>query len=199
MTKENPKRNLYDFDGTIYDGNCSVDFFIYCLVQNPKLIKYIPQNLKDLLNIKLKRLELEHSQTNYCQFLTDMRDLEILILKFWKQNLKKIKTWYLEQKQESDIIITTSPSFLINPICSYLNIQAISTIINQENGEILELCYRGKKLEMLNKDYKDVTFDRFYTDNLSDDECLSSKAKQTFLVKGNKRIKLPNFPNQSKN
>ena len=87
MTKENPKRNLYDFDGTIYDGNCSVDFFIYCLAQNPKLIKYIPQNLKDLLNIKLKRLELEHSKTNYCQFLTDMRDLEILILKFWKQNL----------------------------------------------------------------------------------------------------------------
>ena len=31
----NNGRNLYDFDGVIYRGNCSFDFFMYCLTYYP--------------------------------------------------------------------------------------------------------------------------------------------------------------------
>ena len=34
--------NVYDFDGTIYDGDSSIDFFIFCLSKNLKCLKYIP-------------------------------------------------------------------------------------------------------------------------------------------------------------
>ena len=37
------KLYLYDFDGTIYDGDSSVDFFKYCLKKNPKIKKMLPK------------------------------------------------------------------------------------------------------------------------------------------------------------
>ena len=37
------KIDVYDFDGTIYDGDSSVDFFLFCLRRNKKIIiKIIP-------------------------------------------------------------------------------------------------------------------------------------------------------------
>lgn len=35
--------NVYDFDGTIYDGDSSVDFFLYALKRMPSLIRYAPR------------------------------------------------------------------------------------------------------------------------------------------------------------
>lgn len=184
------KNNLYDFDGTIYDGNSSIDFFIFCLMHNPQLIKYVPQNIADLIKIKLNLLNLESSQTEYCKFITEIKNIDILILKFWKIYLKKIKKWYLIQKQDTDLIITSSPDFLINPICKQLNVQLIST--TTDNGRIIELCYQKEKLRMLNEKYPKETFDSFYTDSPKDDQILFQKAKNSYLVKGNKRIKIKN-------
>ena len=33
--------NIYDFDGTIYHGESSTDFFFYCLKRYPKTWKYV--------------------------------------------------------------------------------------------------------------------------------------------------------------
>lgn len=32
--------NVYDFDGTIYDGDSTVDFYLYCIRKHPWLIVY---------------------------------------------------------------------------------------------------------------------------------------------------------------
>ena len=34
--------NVYDFDNTIYDGESAVDFFMFCLGKDIKLIKLLP-------------------------------------------------------------------------------------------------------------------------------------------------------------
>ena len=34
---------VYDFDGTIYDGDSSIDFFLFCLKKNIKVIFYLPK------------------------------------------------------------------------------------------------------------------------------------------------------------
>ena len=88
------EKNLYDFDGTIYNGNSSIDFFIFCLFQNTNLVKYIPKNLSDLIRVKTKLLELSKFQNDYCQFLTEIENIDSLILNFWKYNNRKIKSWY---------------------------------------------------------------------------------------------------------
>ena len=37
--------NVYDFDGTIYNGETSRDFFFFCLKRYPKVKRYIPKIL----------------------------------------------------------------------------------------------------------------------------------------------------------
>ena len=37
------KINVYDFDKTIYNGDSSIDFFIFCLKKNKQIIINIPK------------------------------------------------------------------------------------------------------------------------------------------------------------
>ena len=36
------KIDVYDFDGTIYDGDSTVDFFLFSLRRNPKILFQLP-------------------------------------------------------------------------------------------------------------------------------------------------------------
>ena len=35
--------NVYDFDGTIYDGDSTVDFFLHALKRNPSVLLHLPK------------------------------------------------------------------------------------------------------------------------------------------------------------
>lgn len=37
--------NVYDFDGTIYNGDSSVDIYFFLLKRYPKLIAYFPKQI----------------------------------------------------------------------------------------------------------------------------------------------------------
>ena len=41
--------NIYDFDGTIYDGDSSIDFYLFCLRKNVSIIKFLPVFIIGLL------------------------------------------------------------------------------------------------------------------------------------------------------
>lgn len=34
--------NVFDFDGTIYDGDSSINFWLFCLKNDIKLIRFFP-------------------------------------------------------------------------------------------------------------------------------------------------------------
>ena len=34
--------NVYDFDGTIYDGDSTLDFWYFCLKKHPQILLYLP-------------------------------------------------------------------------------------------------------------------------------------------------------------
>ena len=47
------KVNVYDFDGTVYDGESTLDFYLYCVRRHPKAIKYIFVVLWSFIKYKL--------------------------------------------------------------------------------------------------------------------------------------------------
>ena len=61
--------NVYDFDKTIYDGDSTIDFYLYCLNRNKTLIFMLPTQLYGMLLYILKVKEKEYFKEKFFSFI----------------------------------------------------------------------------------------------------------------------------------
>ena len=180
------KMNVYDFDNTIYDGDSTADFYLFCLKKHPSIIKFLPSLLIAVIKFYiLKRgSKTDMKQTMY-RFLTKINPDED-IKDFWKSRQKNIKSWYLKQQREDDVIISASAEFLLKPICDALNIKRlIASNVDKNTGKYTGVnCHGREKVRLFREKYKSE-IDEFYSDNKSDAP-LAEISKKAYLVKKNK-------------
>lgn len=180
--------NVYDFDKTIYDGDSSIDFFKYCLSNNKKCFLIVPKLLWAILLYLLKIKEKEYLKSIFFSFIKYFDNLDKVVKNFWKINDKKIKNFYLKQKNKNDIIISASPEFLLKPIAQKYNFQLIATVVDTSTGKIVgKNCYGEEKVNRLKKT-KIKKFNKFFSDSLSDTP-LSKLATEAYIVKKEEIIK----------
>lgn len=174
--------NVYDFDGTIYQGDSSVDFFLFALKRKPSLIRYVLKQAKGFFLYAIKRIGKTQLKEYYFCFLATV-DARKLAEDFWEQNQRKIYTWYLQQQQPGDIIISASPEFLLKPICERLGIRhLIASEVDVRSGRFSgENCRGEEKVRRLASEYHVTQIDRFYSDSQSDLP-LAKLAKEAFLI-----------------
>lgn len=179
--------NVYDFDGTIYDGDSSVDFYRFMVRKKPRLILFFPRQLFALVLYKLKKYSTTEFKEIFFSFLLKTDNLEKYVSLFWEENFFRIKSWYLNQKKESDLIISASPEFLIIKIAEILGIQTpIATKCNPNNGKIYgENCKGEEKVRRYRENYPSETIDCFYSDSYHDLP-LALIARKAYFVKKNK-------------
>ena len=119
-------------------------------------------------------------------FVSKIDDIDKAVLDFWKEHQKKIKQFYLEMKQDTDIIISASPEFLIAPICHQLGVAVMGTRVDNRTGIFDgENCHGEEKVRRLYEVYPDAEIDEFYSDMYCDTP-LARLAKSAYIVKGNK-------------
>ena len=175
--------NVYDFDKTIYDGDSSIDFYMFSLKRNPLIAILWPYQAVYMLMYALKitdKTTMKEKFYKYFKFIKDIdSDLEI----FWDKNEGKIKKWY--KKEDTDIIISASPEFLLAPICKRLKINhLIGSKVDKKIGVYEGLnCYGAEKVIRFRKQFKEDKIDKFYSDSLSDSP-LADISEQSFLVNG---------------
>ena len=181
--------NVYDFDGTIYDGDSTVDFYIYTLKKQPSLLRYVPKQAMGFVLYEMKRIKKTRLKEYFFSFLNGI-DTEKLVDGFWNENERKIYSWYKNQQNTDDIIISASPDFLFMPICKRLGIQyLIASKVDVVSGHFTgENCYGKEKVRRLESTYKIRNIDKFYSDSTSDLP-LADIAKEAFLVKKGKVTK----------
>lgn len=174
--------NVYDFDGTIYDGDSTVDFFLFALKSNPSLIRYVPRQACGFLLYGLRRINKTKLKEYFFSFLSGM-DAEKWAEDFWNQNQYRIYKWYLDQQKPDDIIISASPEFLLKPICRRLGIHhLIASKVDSETGKFVgENCRGQEKVQRLKSEYNTNHIDSFYSDSLSDLP-LAEIADKAFLI-----------------
>ena len=174
--------NVYDFDGTIYDGDSTVDFFLFALKCKPSLICYIPRQARGFLLYVLKQINRTALKEYFFSFLSGI-DAENLTKDFWVQNHHKIYKWYLDQQQPDDIIISASPKFLLQPLCSRFGFRhLIASDVDPETGMFNgENCHGQEKVKRLESEYNVNHIDSFYSDSQSDLP-LAQIADNAFLV-----------------
>lgn len=175
--------NVYDFDGTIYAGDSTVDFFLFALKRKPSLIRFLPIQAVGFLRYGLKQIEKTELKEYFFRFLTAI-DTDAMVSLFWDRNHHKIFKWYPAQQQPDDIIISASPEFLLKPICQRLGIRhLIASKVNAQSGHFSGKNCRGEeKVQRLAEEYHVIHIDKFYSDSHSDLP-LARIADQAFLVK----------------
>ena len=177
--------NVYDFDKTIYDGDCATDFFLFSIKRNPKLLLAIKKLPFSFLRFKMKTISRTTMKESLYQYVKHIDHLESEVNDFWREHDHKIKGWYQLQKAESDLIISASPEFLIRPICEELGVHWMASKLDTHSGLYDgNNCYGEHKVPRYREFFTDEMMDDFYSDSLSDTP-LAKLAKKAYLVKGN--------------
>ena len=179
--------NVYDFDKTIYDGDSSVDFTLYAFKKHPKVASVVPKQISALARYKRNKITKTHMKEVMFSYLELLSDSENLIEDFWRHHSRKIKNFYLKQKQENDVIISASPKFLLAPICKELGVnKLIASEVDINTGQFLgENCYGEEKVKRFKNIFSNDKIDEFYSDSYSDSP-LAEISKHAFIVKGSK-------------
>ena len=174
--------NVYDFDGTIYNGDSTVDFFLYVLKRDPSVLLHLPKQAWGFVLYGTKRIDKTKFKEYFFCFLRSINTKE-LVESFWNQNQHKIFDWYLKQQKKDDIIISASPKFLLQPICNRLGIRhLIASEVDPGNGMFTgENCRGSVKVQRLESEYNVTHIDIFYSDSHSDLP-LAKIANKAFLV-----------------
>lgn len=190
------KINVYDFDGTVYRGDSSVDFFLFCLRRFPANIILLPKVAAALLQYKVHLCSKEHLKSVFFSFVKNIKGIDSVVEDFWKANFAKIDGWYKNQVEQSDIIVSASPDFLLESVCLRLGVRLIASKVDKATGAfVVKNCYGKEKVFRLQGFLKncgdaDCVIENFYSDSKSDFS-LASMAEKSWLVKfKGKKVKI---------
>ena len=182
--------NCYDFDGTIYDGDSSVDFYKYCLKRNKKVLLSLPNQILGVILYIFKIIDKTKFKEKVFSFLKYIDNIDNYIKDFWDIHLANIKKWYLEQQESSDLIISASPEFLLKPLEKKMKFKVIASKVDKKTGKfLLKNCHDYEKVRRLDEAYPNTKINKFYSDSYAD-KPLMDIAKEAFLVKKNELIKI---------
>lgn len=185
--------NVYDFDGTVYNGESTFDFYIYCVKHHPKCIKFAFIVVKSLIKYKLCLIDEKQlyalAEKYVADFISCCSDANALAVKFWKTHKQKICSFYLQNQKESDIIVSASFGFLLRPLFEELGIKRyILSEIDFDSKKVVQLCYRKNKIGLFKSRFPNERVDDVYTDSLNDKPLMSLAEGNVYLVK-NGRVK----------
>lgn len=177
--------NIYDFDGTLYDGDSTMDFVRFAWKKHPSLLRYLPiQGVAFVRHYILKQMDKTAMKEQFYRFFTGF-DADALLEEFWDTHQQKVFSWYPGgQQQADDIVISASPEFLLKPICQRLGIRhLIASRVDSRTGAYTGLnCWGPEKVVRLKNELGITHCDNFYSDSHSD-QPLADIANKAFLIK----------------
>ena len=180
------ERNVYDFDKTIFHRDSTAAFILYCIRRYPLILLDILASLPFFIGMMLGKVEKTKAKEKLFRFLRRIPDPEKQAALFWDQNMKGILTWYLEQKEPTDLIISASPEFLVREATGRLGISLIASRVEPKTGRYTgKNCYGEEKTVRLKQELPDTHIREFYSDSKSDTP-LAELAERAYLVSGNR-------------
>lgn len=185
---------VFDFDGTIYDGESLFDLYLYSARHDPKVFRYIAPVLRYAVKYKLGRATLEQMEYGVGKmtegYLTELSrskrvaSVEQLVDDFWDRNYSRIKPWY--QPESDDVILTASFSLTVGEVCRRLGVRnLVASEVDVGTMKVTYLNFSTNKAKRFRELYgPDVVIDEFYTDSKFDQPMIDM-ARHAFMVKGN--------------
>ena len=178
--------DVYDFDGTIYDGDSTVDFWLYCLRRKPSLLRFLPRQALAGLMMAVKAWDFTRGKGVFLRFLAAI-DGEALARDFWNnpRTLEKVGAWFGTRPRDLPFVIASaSPQFMLTPIAERLGaLHLVATRVDLATGRLEgENCRAAEKISRLHKLLGDFSVRAMYTDNVKADGPLLALADERYLV-----------------
>ena len=181
---------IYDFDGTIYDGNSTWDFFCFLIKRHKQNLFFLPVFFVLFMFYKSNIITLLTLMERIIRILI-FSDLDEEIKDFWDKHENKIKKFYSANKAPNDIIVSASPEPLLVPIAKKFGVRLVASKFDKKKKSFEgRVCFGAEKVRRL-KEMDIHICDEFYTDSLSDAPMIKF-AKASFLVKGESISKIWN-------
>ena len=186
---------VFDFDSTIYRGESPVDFTFYMIRHNRKIIRYVPTILITLAGYKMHLIKKEKLESLSNEFigkvLDDPDSLSEFVSQFWATHAHKLNKDIVKLIGSGDVIITASPSFLINGVSGLLNTKHIlGTEIDLKQKKLVWYNFGDNKVERYRSIYGYLQIDAFYTDSFYD-EYLMGISREVYIVRHGTAHRLP--------
>lgn len=178
---------VFDFDNTLYHGESAVDFALFMLRRENKIILWLPKIFWNLLKYKLCLVRREGMEAQLDRFmqccLPDAETVRRLVKQFWKSHSRKLNTALICRIAPDDIIITASPDFLLLPIQTLLGTSNwICSEVDLVQKSVIDLNFSERKVQRFRKRYGNAEIHAFYTDSYYD-SAMIKLAKRAYLVK----------------
>ena len=186
------KLDLYDFDGTIYDGDSGVDLILFSIKKKPSLIFHYISCIGIVIQFLLKIKKKEEMKNKLFSFLKYFPDTDKFVKEFWECHEHKMKEFWTSKKtHKNDIIISASGRFWLEPIAEKYNVRELfATDIDPKTGKVTgNNCHGKEKVKLFRKHYPDARIMKMYTDSVNDLPLIEA-AEEGILVK---RHKLYNY------
>ena len=177
--------NGYDFDKTILKGNSVRRFSLFCYVRLPYLWLLLPELLLAVILYGLRIIRKEGFLRMLEFFIVFVPRRQKFVERFWDKNFKHVQQWYLDSKRPDDVVVSASPDFLIDEICSRLNVVSIASKTGKRGQVVGKHCYGAHKVEMFRARFGETKLESFYSDSMTDAP-MFQLAQRGYLVKGNK-------------
>lgn len=179
--------DVYDFDGTIYDGDSTVDFYRYCLRRCPRIARRFPALIAAALRKCVDTTyDLTAFKSVFFAFVQDL-DVQALARDFWQTDAarRKLGAWFQSTPRDLPIVIASaSPAFELAPIAETLGATALIATQTDASGAIIGKNNKSHvKIARIRALFgEDVTVRAMYTDDLKADGPLIAWAREGYKL-----------------
>ena len=179
--------DVYDFDGTIYDGDSTADFVLFCLPRHPELIVGLPRLALAALRLAVKKYNLTQFKTVLFGEMSKRFSLEEEAKAFWESEKTRAKlgAWFDKTPRDLPIVIASaSPEFELKHAAKILGVDhLIGTQCDMVTGALTgKNCKGAQKIERIREVFGEYEVRAMYTDDAKADGPLLAIAKEKYIV-----------------
>ncbi|MDR3051767.1 MAG: haloacid dehalogenase-like hydrolase [Oscillospiraceae bacterium] len=180
--------DVYDFDGTLFYGDSTVHFWLYCLRKKPALARFLPAQLWAVTLTALRVWRWQRAKGLFLCFFRGI-DATDMARRFWDdpRTQKRLMPWFQPQHSELPVVIASaSPEVTLAPIAArYGAALLVGTQVDASTGALLGPNCRGQeKINRLQAALPGFRVRAMYTDSVRADGPLLRLAQQRYLVRG---------------
>ena len=188
--------DVHDFDGTLYDGDSTADYVLFCLRRHPSLALALPRVIAAGARLATRRIGLTEFKSTLFGAMSRRIELEAEAERFWRdaRTRKKLGVWFEGTPRDLPIVIASaSPEFELRHAAAILGVGTlIGTRCEKGTGRLIgRNCKGEEKLLRIREAVGEYAVRAMYTDDAKADAPLLAIARERYLVTHGRVKRLP--------